>query len=53
MVTNMIKVSPRASVKKCWDHYKEEAAPDNYVTPDSQFMFLICSKLRHIFQHES
>lgn len=53
MVINTITVGPRASVKSYWEHYKEEAAPDNYVTPDSQFMFLICSKLRHVFQHKN
>lgn len=53
MVTDMITVSPRASVNNYWEHYKEEAAPDNCVTPDSQFVFLIRSKLRHIFQHKN
>lgn len=38
MVTNAITVSPRASVKNYWEHYKREFAPDNYVTPDSQFV---------------
>lgn len=37
MVTNTIPVSPRASVKNYWEHYKEEFAPHNYATPDSQF----------------
>lgn len=52
MVTNMIMVSPKASVKNYWKHYKEEAAPNNDVTPDFQFIFLIGSKVRHIFQHK-
>lgn len=52
MVTNMIMVSLKASVKNYWKHYKEEAAPNNYVTPDFPFTFLIGSKIRHIFQHK-
>lgn len=52
MVTNMIMVSPKASVKNYWKRYTEEAAPKNYVTPDFQFMFLISSKIKHIFQHK-
>lgn len=48
----MITQSPRVPVKNYLEHCKEEAAPDNYVTPDSPFMFLTHSKLRHIFQHK-
>lgn len=35
MLTNVITVSSRAAVKNYWAHYKEEAAPGNYVTPDT------------------
>lgn len=52
MITNMIMVISKASVKNYWKHHKDKAALNNYVTPDFQFMFLIGSKIKHISQHK-